>query len=72
MRRQHDQGAVAHEVSVRAVDRQVSLRVARDSTVVLLVAGVAEEDDALDLVDDGGRKSGYRSRNDGCTLAVAS
>jgi hypothetical protein len=70
VRRQHDQGSIADQVPVRAVHGQVVLRVARDSTLVLLVAGVAENNNALDLVDHRGGECGDRACNDSCALTV--
>jgi hypothetical protein len=70
MRRQNDQSSIADQVSIRAVDRQVGLGVFRNSTLVLLVAGVAEKNDALDLVDHRGRDSGDRACNESCALTV--
>lgn len=50
MRRRRRQRTITHQITSCTIHLQVTRRVARDAAVVLLVAGIAEEHDAFDLV----------------------
>lgn len=66
---QHDQSSVADEIAIGAVNSKVGLGVAGNSTVILLVASVAEEDNALGLVDDCSGERGDCACDERCALA---
>jgi len=65
-----EEGAPADGVGGGAVDGGLALGEVGDAAAVLDVLGVAEEDDALDLVLEGGVELGDGAGNDGGTLAV--
>lgn len=66
----HDQAAGADQVSDSTEDLEAVGRVVGNLAVVLLVLGVAEEDDALDLLADGGATVADGGGSEGGTLAV--
>jgi len=66
-----DEGSVAHEVAVCAIHGEVALRVAGDAAVVLLVPGVSEKHNALNLVADSGGQSRDGAGNQSGALAVS-
>ena len=70
MSREHDQRPITDQIPFRTVNLQISLRVARNAAVVLLVPGVAKQYNALDLVDDCSAERGDGARDQGCSLAV--
>ena len=65
-----DQGAVADQVTNVADDASLVSREVGDSLVVLLVAGIAISDDALDLVLDGLGETRDSAVHDSGALAV--
>ena len=71
MRREHNKRAGAHEIAALAVDLDTALRVVGHAAVVLLVLGIAEENDALDLLADGGVAVADGGGGQGGALAVA-
>lgn len=65
-----DQGACADQVSECAKDLGAVGRIVDNLAVVLLVLGVAEEHDALDLLADSSAAVADCSSSEGGTLAV--
>lgn len=65
-----DQRAIANEISRSTEDLEVCLGETGNTAIVLLVLGVSKEDDALDLVADGGRQFGDSTGHDGGTLSA--
>ena len=66
---QDKEGAIAHHVARRAEYNKAAHGVVRYFAVVLLVFGVAEEHDALDLLADGGAAVPDGGGREGCALA---
>lgn len=60
----------AYEIASGTVHLQVRLRVALDCAAVLVIPGVAKENDALDLLADGVRELGDSAGHDGSSLAI--
>lgn len=70
MRRRNNQRAVADHIPSSAVDLDLVLGEIGDLSVILLVAGIAEEHDALDLVLESVVEAGDGAVHDCRALAV--
>lgn len=64
------QGTSTNKIANRAENVGLGGREIGDSPVILCVLGIAEENDALDLVRDCGADCRDRTGNDGGALAV--
>lgn len=70
VRRRNVESATADRITSVAVHLRLRCRKIGNAAVVLLILGVAEENDTLDLVLDGGADFGYGVGHDGSALAI--